>query len=121
MTIRTLTVRELNRTTMARQMLLERESMSVPDALQRLAGMRAQQAIGPYVGLWTRLQDFERDDLAKRIEARKAVKATLMRATLHLDTTADYPRFREPLQVMLSDAHQGVAGRREADTLDIPA
>jgi hypothetical protein len=121
MTIRTLTVRELNRTTLARQMLLEREAMSVPDALERLAGMQAQQAIGPYVGLWTRLRDFERDDLARLIEAREVVKATLMRGTLHIVTTADYLRFRGPLQVMLSDAQESIAGRRGADTLDIPA
>lgn len=121
MTIVTLTVRELNRTTLARQMLLEREAMPVLDALERLAGMQAQQAIGPYVGLWTRLQNFERDDLAKRIEAREAVKATLMRGTLHLVTAADYLRFRGPLQAMLSDAQESIVGRRGADTLDIPA
>ena len=78
-----LTLRQLNRATLARQLLLERSEMSVPAAIERLVGLQAQQAQPPYVGLWTRLRDFKRDDLARLIEDRTVVKATLMRATLH--------------------------------------
>ena len=48
---RVLSLRELNRATLARQMLLERESLPVPAAIERLVGMQAQQAIAPYIGL----------------------------------------------------------------------
>ena len=81
---RILKLPELNRATLARQMLLERKALTVPTAIERLVGLQAQLASAPYVGLWTRLRDFKREDLASQIENRKVVKATLMRAMLHL-------------------------------------
>ena len=91
MTDRILTLRELNRATLSRQMLLERAAISVPAAIERLVGLQAQLAVAPYVGLWTRLAGFQRDDLARPIEDHTVVKATTMRATLHLLTAEDYP------------------------------
>ena len=70
---RILKLRELNRATLARQMLLERETLSAPAAIERLVGLQAQLASAPYVGLWTRLRDFRREDLAQEIENRKVV------------------------------------------------
>jgi hypothetical protein len=98
---RILKLRELNRATLARQMLLERESLSVTAAIERLVGLQAQLASAPYVGLWTRLRDFRREDLAREIDNRKVVKATMMRATLHLCTADDYLRFRTALKPVL--------------------
>lgn len=112
---RALTLRELNRATLARQMLLARADVSVPAAIERLVGMQAQLASAPYVGLWTRLPDFKRADLAELIENRTVVKATLMRATLHLCTAADYLRFRTTLQPMLSGARETVIKQRGSD------
>lgn len=112
---RFLTLRELNRATLARQMLLTRADVSVPVAIERLVGMQAQLASAPYVGLWTRLPDFERADLAKLIENRTVVKATLMRATLHLCTAADYLHFRTTLQPVLSGAGEAIAKQRGSD------
>lgn len=114
MPTRTLTLRELNRATLARQMLLEREALPTPVAIERLAGLQAQMALPPYVGLWTRLPDFQRDDLAHLIENRTVVKATLMRATLHLMTAADYLRFRATLQPALSAASDAIFKQRGA-------
>lgn len=96
-------------------MLLERVPLSVPDAIERLVGLQAQLALPPYVGLWTRLSDFQRDDLAKLIESRRVVKATLMRATLHLFTAEDYVRFRSTLQQVLAGAADAIAKRRDGD------
>lgn len=115
MTDRVLTLRELNRATLARQMLLARADVPVPAAIERLVGMQAQLASAPYVGLWTRLPDFKRADLAKLIENRTVVKATLMRATLHLCTAADYLRFRTTLQPVLSSAGETIAKQRGSD------
>jgi Winged helix DNA-binding domain len=107
-----LKLRELNRATLARQMLLKREDLSVLAAVERLVGLQAQLPIAPYVGLWTRLCDFSRDDLARVIEDRKIVKATMMRATLHLCTADDYVCFRTTLQPMLSGAGDAISRQR---------
>lgn len=115
MSVRILSLRELNRATLARQILLEREGLSVPAAIERLVGMQAQLAPPPYVGLWTRLRDFHREDLARSIENREVIKATLMRATLHLFTTEDFVRFRATLQPMLTGAGSAVAKQHGGD------
>ena len=112
---RILKLRELNRATLARQMLLERETVPVPAAIERLAGMQAQLASAPYVGMWTRLRDFRREDLARSIEDRTVVKATLMRVTLHLCTAEDYLHFRTTLQPVLSGAGEAIAKQRGSD------
>ena len=109
---RILKLRELNRATLARQMLLKREPLTVLAAVERLVGLQAQLPVAPYVGLWTRLPDFSREDLARAIEERKIVKATLMRATLHLCTADDYLRFRTALQPMLSGAGDAIVKQR---------
>jgi hypothetical protein len=110
-----LTLRELNRATLARQLLLERASIPVPAAIERLVGLQAQLPMPPYVGLWTRLNDFTRDRLALLIEARQVVRATLMRATLHLFTADDYLRFRGTLQPALEGASEDILKRRNAE------
>ncbi|MFZ0141728.1 MAG: hypothetical protein WAL70_11625 [Aeromicrobium sp.] len=55
MTAPVLTRLQLNRATLARQMLLERVDTSVLDAIRFLVGLQAQEPPDPYVGLWSRL------------------------------------------------------------------
>ena len=98
---RTLTLRELNRTTLDRQLLLKRTSDSVPQTMERLVGLQAQALLAPFVGLWTRISKFSQNDLADLIQNRTILKATMMRGTLHLVTAADYQHFRTALQPML--------------------
>ena len=85
-----LTERQLNRAVLARQLLLDRGAMPLPDALEQLAGIQAQYAPAMYVGLWSRLAGFERDALARALEERTVIQATLMRSTIHLVSPADY-------------------------------
>lgn len=108
MTQRVLRLRALNRTTLARQHLLQRSSLSAPQALEALVGLQAQQASSPYVALWTRLHDFEREALAQAIHDRSVVKATLMRSTLHLVTSDDYLRLRATVQPVLTAAWEAI-------------
>ncbi|MEO8287725.1 MAG: winged helix DNA-binding domain-containing protein [Chloroflexota bacterium] len=115
MSDRTLTLRELNRATLSRQMLLERAKLDVPAAIERLVGLQAQAAMSPYVGLWTRLQGFQRDDLASLVADHTVVKATFVRATLHLLTARDYLLFRATLQAVLTQASDAIAKNRGAD------
>jgi DNA glycosylase AlkZ-like len=90
---RTLTLRELNRATLARQMLLRRQSISAVRAIERVGGLQAQWPPAPYVGLWTRVEGFRRAGLKRALARGDVVKATLMRATLHLVSARDYPVF----------------------------
>ena len=113
-----LKLRELNRATLSRQMLLERKALPLPAAIERLVGLQAQLTSAPYVGLWTRLHDFQREDLATLIEKRDIVKATMMRATLHLCTAKDYLKFRTTLAPLLIGAASSIAKDRGAFDLD---
>ncbi len=114
-----LSLRQLNRTTLARQLLLERAALPPAAAVERLVGMQAQLARPPYVGLWSRLSDFSREDLAQAIEARQIIKATFVRGTLHLLTTEDYLKFRTTLQPVLTSALEGILKARGA-SVDVP-
>ena len=87
---RVLTTRELNRTLLARQLLLERAEASLPAAVEQVGGLQTQYAPSGYVGLWTRIAGFKRDDLTRALEDRSVIQATLMRTTIHLVSRRDY-------------------------------
>jgi uncharacterized protein YcaQ len=86
-----LTLRDLNRATLARQLLLERVPLDVPTAVHRLGALQAQRPRAPYVALAARLEGFEREELTRALHDRSVVRATLMRETLHLVAAEDYP------------------------------
>jgi hypothetical protein len=85
----TLSRRDLNRATLARQYLLERASVPAIDAIEHLGGMQSQAPLAPYVGLWTRLTDFVPDELSQLTEQRRVVRLNLMRNTVHLVSARD--------------------------------
>jgi hypothetical protein len=82
--------------------------------------MQAQLARPPFIGLWSRLEGFDRQSLARAIERRDVVRGTMMRATIHLMSRGDFVRFRPVLQPMLSQAVRGVF-RDKAGDLDTTA
>jgi hypothetical protein len=84
-----LTQRTLNRTLLARQHLLARVDHPPLAVVEQLVGLQAQEPIDPYVGLWTRIADFDPGALSAAIAERRAVRIGLMRTTLHLVSTAD--------------------------------
>lgn len=90
----TVTTRQLNRWTLARQLLLRRAAQSPTEAVQQLAGMQAQSPTAPFVGLWSRLTGFEVAQLEDALLAGAVVKTTVMRGTLHLVATARLAAFR---------------------------
>ena len=102
MTARVLSARELNRALLARQLLLARERVSIPRALERMGGLQAQYAPSMYIGLFSRVEGFERDALTRALERRSVVQATLMRGTIHLVSRRDY----WPLEVAVRDARR---------------
>jgi hypothetical protein len=91
---RVLTLRELNRATLQRQLLLERKRLSPKAVIERLVGMQAQWPSAPYVGIWTRTTGFRRETLERELASATVVKATVIRQTLHLVTRRDYGLFR---------------------------
>jgi winged helix DNA-binding protein len=92
---RVLSTRQLNRALLARQLLLERAALAIPRALERLGGLQTQYAPSAYVGLWSRLEGFERADLTSGLERRRVVQATMMRVTIHMASPPDYRAFTE--------------------------
>lgn len=96
-TERTLTLRELNRALLARQLLLERKRLSAVRVVERLVGMQAQWPSSPYVGIWTRATSFRPESLERELRRGAVVKATVMRQTLHLLTVRDYALLRAAL------------------------
>jgi hypothetical protein len=96
---RTLTLRDLNRATLARQLLLERRRLPVVRTLERLAGLQAQWAPAPYIGLWARLEEFRRESLERALLREQAVRAVLMRGTVHLVSRRDYGVFGSAVDV----------------------
>ena len=109
-----LSLRALNRITLARQLLLSRSEMMPMQAITHLAGLQAQAPLAPYVGLWTRLAAFRPDHLENLLNERGVLRAHLMRNTVHLVTTADYLEFRPLFQPPMDRALAGNWGRRLA-------
>jgi hypothetical protein len=97
---RTLTLRELNRATLARQLLLERRRIGVLAAIERVAGLQAQWPPSPYIGLWSRIEGFNRAALERAVRRGLVLKPTVMRGTLHLVTAGDYPLYYAALRDM---------------------
>jgi DNA glycosylase AlkZ-like len=87
---RILTARALNRALLARQLLLERSTLPIPDAVEQVGGLQTQYAPSGYVGLWTRLRDFPRDALTAALEDRSVIQATLMRGTIHVVSRREF-------------------------------
>jgi hypothetical protein len=94
---RVLTLRELNRATLARQLLLQRKRLPPPAVIEHLVGMQAQWPPAPYVGIWTRATGFRREALERLLRTGIILKATAIRQTLHLMTRRDYALFRAAL------------------------
>jgi winged helix DNA-binding protein len=87
---RVLTRRELNRALLARQLLLERRRLPLPQAVERIGCLQTQYAPSAYIGLWSRLAAFEREALTSALRRRSLVQATLMRNTIHVVSRRDF-------------------------------
>jgi hypothetical protein len=116
----TLSLRALNRATLARQMLLAREGAPVVEAVERLGGLQAQEARPAFLALWARLEGFDRDELAAALRDRRLVRGMLMRATLHLVSAGDYAAFRPALAPVMAAAAKGALRGRD-EGLDLEA
>lgn len=103
----TITAQALNRATLARQLLLRRESLDVAEAVRRVVALQAQEPASPYVALWNRLSGFDAAGLDAALADRRTVKSTLMRLTLHAVHADDYRPFREAMEPTLRGSRLG--------------
>jgi Winged helix DNA-binding domain len=94
----TLSQRALNRSLLARQLLLERARLPIAEALSRMAGIQNQYAPNAYLRLWSCLEGFRRDDLTGAYEDASVVQGTLMRGTIHAVARDDYRTFLGAIQ-----------------------
>jgi hypothetical protein len=94
--------RQLNRATLARQLLLERSDLSVTTAVENLVGLQSQAPLAHYVALWSRLADFDPIEAGAAVESGDLVRTHAMRATVHLFTRRDALQIRALMQPMLA-------------------
>jgi hypothetical protein len=90
MSERVLTQRDLNRSLLARQLLLERSKRPLARALEQVAGLQTQYAPSAYIRLWTSMERFDLGDLTRALEHKQAIQGTLMRSTIHVVSPRDY-------------------------------
>ena len=86
-----ITADEVNRTTLARQQLLTRSDDDVPAVVGRVGGLQAQHADMPYVALWSRRSGQTIASLEDALTDGSVVKATVMRSTLHVVPSTEWP------------------------------
>ena len=88
--------------------------MSAVEAIRLLAGLQAQDANGPYLGLWSRVLDFDRAELTAAVMERRVVVATLQRVTMHMVTAEDH-RWLKPTLKPLFDRTRRLPTIRDLD------
>ncbi|MFG1910943.1 winged helix DNA-binding domain-containing protein [Kribbella sp. NPDC048928] len=106
--------RQLNRALLERQQLLRRETGSAAELIERLVGLQAQAPLAAYVALWSRLEGFDPAELAELMTAREAVRASLMRATIHLVTADDCLRLWTIMHPVADRGLRGAFGKQLA-------
>lgn len=121
MTDERLSTRALNRATLERQGLLERHTGDVPTAIGRLAGLQAQHANQPYIALWSRLAGLTIADLQDALERRSVVRATVMRATLHLVESAHFAAYDTVISARRMAMWQATVRRAGVDLPELHA
>ncbi|MFQ6392499.1 winged helix DNA-binding domain-containing protein [Nocardia sp. KC 131] len=93
-----LSTRVLNRTLLSRQHLLERSALTVPEMCDHLIGLQAQDSTPPFIGLWSRITDFDPMTVSAGLDDHSLVRITLMRGTIHLVTPPDALRIAPHVQ-----------------------
>ncbi len=106
---RPITLRQWNRTLLARQHLLDRVDEDAIEVLDRCVGMQSQDPRAAFFGLWSRVEGFEPSELDGLLTEREVVRIALLRSTVFLVDAEDARWIRplaEPiLRRELTEAH----------------
>ena len=115
---RLLTRRDLNRTLLLRQHLLERTTMPASAMVEHLVGLQAQENLPPYLSLAARLDSFDPLELSDAIEGARAVRFLTMRGTIHVLTPDDALALRPWVQPALDQ--QSASNQMSRPARDVP-
>lgn len=107
----TLTVRALNRALLARQHLLDRTDNDTVNVVERVGGLQSQESRDAYIGLWTRIRDFDEQTLVDATLERRIVRGTSLRGTIHTESAAVFAAHRGVLQEIVDRIAHGRANR----------
>jgi hypothetical protein len=113
---RALDTRTLNRAVLSRQLLLDRRRVPIAKAVEMVGGLQTQYAPSAYIGLWSRLQGFQRPQLTRALEQGRVIQGTLMRVTIHIVSARDYPLLTEAVRRPRQDWWLRVAKSRALDS-----
>lgn len=97
-------LRDLNRTLLARQHLLERVELPALDMVAHVVGLQGQDNLPPYLALAARIEGFDPHELSAAIESRAAVRLLSMRGTIHVLVPDDELALRPWVQPALDQA-----------------
>jgi hypothetical protein len=104
-----LTRRQLNRTLLRRQHLLERVDLDPHTLAAHLVGLQAQETLPPYLSLHARLATFDPHAVSRALEERTLVRLLAMRGTIHLLTPDDALVLRPWTQVVMAKVQRNHA------------
>jgi hypothetical protein len=91
-------IRELNRATLDRQLLLRPARLGAAAAVEHLLGLQAQNVKPPYYALAARLDGFAPEELSGLMADREVVRIVTMRSTIHTHTADDCLTLRPLVQ-----------------------
>ncbi|MFC4472034.1 winged helix DNA-binding domain-containing protein [Streptomyces xiangluensis] len=114
-----LSLRALNRTLLHRQLLATRSNRPALDVVRHIVATQSQEPNWPYVGLWTRMENFTHDELTSLLEDRGVVRSTMLRGTQHLVSADDFGWLRPTLQPLLDRALRAAYYAKETADLDL--
>jgi hypothetical protein len=96
-----LSLRDLNRTLLRRQHLLERTNAPALHMVEHLLGLQAQENLPPYLSLTARLEGFDPRELSDALEHKDAARFLTLRGTIHVLVPDDALALRPWVQGML--------------------
>ncbi|SFC39112.1 winged helix DNA-binding domain-containing protein [Streptomyces aidingensis] len=106
-----LTLRELNRALLARQLLLRRSELTAAQAVRHLVALQTQVPHNHYTALFSRLAGFDPEDFSRRFAAREFVRIALLRNTIHTVTADDCVALRPLFRPIMERPMPGTFAR----------
>jgi hypothetical protein len=115
-----LSLRDLNRTLLLRQHLLERTTNPPLSEVHHLIGLQAQENLPPYLSLAARIEGFDPLELSTALERGDAVRLLTMRGTIHVLTADDALALRPWVQPALDQVSRSNQMNKAARHVPIP-